>query len=78
MFSYGTKEKWVVVIRFSKFKIAANIIIMKQYSDQRDCYEPEASAMLIITHKSVYTSKLVYMQILNTNTGTQIFREEKI
>lgn len=44
---------------FSKFKIAASVIIMKQYFDERNCYDPEASAMLIITHKHVYTSKLV-------------------
>lgn len=32
---------------------------MKQYFDQINCYEPEAPAMLIVTLKHVYTSKLV-------------------
>lgn len=62
MFSYGIKEKRVI-IRFCKFKTAVTVVIMKEYFAQRNCYESEASAMLIIAHKHIYTSEL-NMQIL--------------
>lgn len=68
MLSDNIKQK---LLSFYKFKTAVSVI-MKQRLDQRKSYKPGAQAMLIVTRKHVYTSKLASF------SNTQIFRKEKI